>query len=181
MANGRYERVGRRLVRHGAVIDDYIDTVSLPDGRTEDWDYIDHVGAAAVVAVRDDGKILMVRQWRNPIQDEMLEIPAGKLNYRGEPSIEAAGRELEEETGYKCDHLIPLLQFRSTVAFCGEKIDIFLAQHMSKGEQHLDDDEFLNVEAWDLDQLLDMIYNGTIQDGKTIAGILAYSCRYASK
>lgn len=177
MANGHYERIDRRLVRKGAITEIYEDTISLPDGRIERWDLVDHVGAAAVVAVRDDGKILMVRQWRNPNEEEMPEIPAGKLDARDEPTELAAARELEEETGYRAGTLTRLITFRPTVAYSSEKIDIYLATNLTKGEQHLDDDEFLNVELWDAADVERAIYDGTIEDGKTIAGVLAYLYR----
>lgn len=177
MANGHYERIDRRLVRKGAITEIYEDTISLPDGRIERWDLVDHVGAAAVVAVRDDGKILMVRQWRNPNEEEMPEIPAGKLDARDEPTELAAARELEEETGYRAGTLTRLITFRPTVAYSSEKIDIYLATNLTKGEQHLDDDEFLNVELWDAVDVERAIYDGTIEDGKTIAGVLAYLYR----
>ena len=180
MANGIYERIARRLIRKGAVVDEYVDTISLPDGRTEEWDFIDHKGAAAVVAVRSDGKLLMVRQWRNTMERETLELPAGGRLSREEPTIETAGRELSEETGYTAGHLELLLNYRSTVAFCNELIDIYLATDLTPGEQHLDDDEFLNAEAVDLDDLLKMIYSGKIEDGKTIAGIMAYAYKLKS-
>lgn len=177
MANGHYERIDRKLVRTGAITEIYEDTISLPDGRTEKWDLVDHVGAAAVVAVRDDGKILMVRQWRNPNQEEMPEIPAGKLDARDEPTELAAARELEEETGYRAGSLERLITFRPTVAYSSERIDIYLATQLTKGEQHLDDDEFLNVELWSAEDVVRGIYDGTIEDGKTIAGVLAYLYR----
>lgn len=174
MANGHYERIDRKLVRTGAITEIYEDTISLPDGRIERWDLVDHVGAAAVVGVLDDGRILMVRQWRNPNQQEMPEIPAGKLDARDEPTELAAARELEEETGYRAGTLRKLLTFRPTVAYSSERIDIYLATDLTKGQQHLDDDEFLNVELWTTEALERGIYDGTIEDGKTIAGVLAY-------
>ena len=94
-----YNRVGRELIRKGAIIDYYQDTIKLPDGREEKWDFIDHKGAAAVVPVKEDGKILMVRQYRNALERYTLEIPAGGLSGADEPTAVAAARELEEETG----------------------------------------------------------------------------------
>ena len=174
MADGKYERTDRALIHQGAILDYYCDTMSLPDGQTEKWDFIDHKGAAAVVAQREDGRILMVRQWRNTLERETLEIPAGGRKSREEPTMETAARELEEETGYHCDDLTLLLPFCSTVAFCNERIDIYAAGKLTPGKQHLDPDEFLNVEAYPLEDLLQMIREGRIMDGKTIAGLLAY-------
>ena len=96
------------------------------------------------VPVRSDGKILMVRQYRNALERMTLEIPAGKLDQPGEPGIECARRELEEETGYRSEELEWLLSLRTTVAFCNEKIEIFVARNLIPSCQHLDEDEFLN-------------------------------------
>lgn len=178
MANGKYERLERKLIHRGAVIDEYTDVMSLPDGSIQNWDLVDHVGAAAVVPVLPDGRILLVRQYRNPSEEEMLEIPAGKLDSRREPASAAAERELSEETGYTTDTLEHLLVFRPTVAYSNERIDIYLARDLRPGRQHPDPGEFLNLEAHQLDELLEQIYSGQIKDGKTIAGLLAYAWRY---
>ena len=175
----QYKRLGRELVAKGAIIDYYQDTMLIPNGNTAKWDLIDHKGAAAVVAVRKDGKILMVRQYRNALERETLEIPAGGLNGTEEPTEHAAMRELEEETGYQCDHLELINSIYTTVAFCNEKIDIYLARNLRPGKQHLDEDEFLNVEAYSPEELKQMIFECKIQDSKTICGILTYAARFA--
>ena len=172
------KRLDRTLVAHGAIIDYYQDTMQIPNGNVVKWDLIDHKGAAAVVAVKGNGKLLMVRQYRNALERETLEIPAGGLNGRGEPTIDAARRELEEETGYVCEELELLNSIYTTVAFCNEKIDIYLARDLKPGTQHLDEDEYLNVEEWELDDLLQMIFDGKIQDSKTICAILTYAVKY---
>lgn len=163
----------------GAIIDYYQDTMLIPNGNTEKWDLIDHKGAAAVVAVLEDGRLLMVRQYRNALERETLEIPAGGLNGREEPAAQAAQRELEEETGYVCGHMELLNTIYTTVAFCNEKIDIYLARNLKRGRQHLDENEYLNVEVHSLEELKQMIFEGRIQDSKTICGILSYAARYA--
>lgn len=172
------KRLERNLVAKGAIIDYYQDTMQIPNGNVVKWDLIDHKGAAAVVAVRGDGKLLMVRQYRNALERETLEIPAGGLNGREEPTMEAAARELKEETGYSSTDLELLTSIYTTVAFCNEKIDIYLARNLNSGEQHLDEDEYIDVEAWALDDLLQMIFHGKIQDSKTICGILTYAVKY---
>ena len=123
-----FKRISRDLVAKGAIIDYYQDTMQIPNGNIAKWDLIDHKGAAAVVAVREDGKLLMVRQYRNALERETLEIPAGGLNGREEPTDQAAMRELQEETGYHTDHVELLTSIYTTVAFCNEKIDIYLAR-----------------------------------------------------
>lgn len=173
------KRLERNLIAKGAIIDYYQDTMQIPNGNVAKWDLIDHKGAAAVVAVRDDGKLLMVRQYRNALERETLEIPAGGLNGREEPTIEAAARELQEETGYRSEDLELLNSIYTTVAFCNEKIDIYLARNLTCGTQHLDEDEYIDVEAWDLDDLMQMIFESKIQDSKTICGILTYAAKYA--
>ena len=170
-----YKRIKRELVARGAIIDYYQDTMLIPNGNTEKWDLIDHKGAAAVVAVLEDGRLLMVRQYRNALERETLEIPAGGLNGREEPAAQAAQRELEEETGYVCGHMELLNTIYTTVAFCNEKIDIYLARNLKRGRQHLDENEYLNVEVHSLEELKQMIFEGRIQDSKTICGILTYA------
>ncbi len=174
-----YKRLKRDLVANGVLIDYYQDTMLIPNGNTAKWDLIDHKGAAAVVAVRDDGKLLMVRQYRNALERDTLEIPAGGLNGREEPTMDAARRELEEETGYTCGSMELLNSIYTTVAFCNEKIDIYLARELKKkGKQHLDEDEFINVEAYTLEELKQKIYDCQIQDSKTICGILTYASKF---
>ncbi len=174
----RFERIERKLVAHGNIIDYYHDVVKVPNGNIVTWDFIGHKGAAAVVPVREDGKILMVRQYRNALDRETLEIPAGGLNDPEEPGRQAAARELEEETGYSSDSLEPLISIRTTVAFCNEKIEIYVAKNLQKSQQNLDEDEFINVEAYTVEELCDMIYSGKIEDSKTISAIMSYKNKY---
>ncbi len=173
-----YRRINRELVAKGAVIDYYQDTMQVSNGNIAKWDFIDHKGAAAVVAVCEDGRLLMVRQYRNALERETLELPAGGLNYREEPTAEAARRELSEETGYTCKEVELLASIYTTVAFCNEKIDIYLARGLQPGEQHLDENEFINVEAYTVEELKQMIFDCKIQDSKTICGILTYAAKY---
>ena len=181
MADGKYERLSRRLIRKGIVIDEYVDTMSIPNGMVEEWDFIDHKGAAAVVPVLEDGRILMVRQYRNALERETLEIPAGGRTSREEPMLETAKRELSEETGYTSEHLERLLSLRTTVAFCNEAIDVYVATDLKPGEQHLDPDEFLNVVPCEVSDLMRRIYAGELQDAKTVSAILAYVNKYQIK
>lgn len=173
-----FKRLGRELVYKGAIIDCYKDTVQVPNGNIVKWDFIGHKGAAAVVPVTPEGKILMVRQYRNALDRYTLEIPAGGLNGVEEPTDLAAMRELEEETGYRTEAVKLLITIRTTVAFCNEKIDIYVADQLLPSHQNLDEDEFINVEAYEMSALEKMIYEGTIQDSKTISALLAYKNKY---
>lgn len=172
------KRMGRELAYQGTVLKVYKDHMKFSNGNTEDWDFIHHDGAAAVIPVTDDGKILMVKQYRNALERDTLEIPAGKLDDPDEEGIVCASRELKEETGYSSDDLEWLLTIRTTVAFCDERIEVFVARNLIPGEQHLDEDEFVDVKAYKLEELKGMIFEGKIQDSKTMAAILAYESKY---
>lgn len=172
------KRMGRELAYQGTVLKVYKDHMKFSNGNTEDWDFIHHDGAAAVIPVMDDGKILMVKQYRNALERDTLEIPAGKLDDPDEEGIVCASRELKEETGYSSDDLEWLLTIRTTVAFCNERIEVFVAKNLIPGEQHLDEDEFVDVKAYKLEELKEMIFEGKIQDSKTMAAILAYESKY---
>ena len=170
------KRIKRELVYKGSILDIYKDTMQLPNGKTEEWDYVAHrMGAAAVLPVLPDGRIVMVRQYRNALERETLEIPAGCRDSLTEDTLVSASRELEEETGYRSDDISFLISLKTTVAFCNESIDVYLAKNLVKGEQHLDDAEAIEVEIHSLDELCDMIYKGQLQDSKTVSAILAYS------
>lgn len=172
-------RVKRTLMHKGAIVDFYSDTMEMPDGKLVDWDLVHHrKGAAAVLPVLDDGKILMVRQYRNALERMTLEIPAGARDSVDEDTKICAARELEEETGYHSENLEFLLSLKPTVAYCDEFIDIYVARDLvATGEQHLDPNEYVEYVSCDLDELCEMIYAGTLQDGKTVAAILAYKNR----
>lgn len=171
------KRVGRKLVYQGAVIDMYQDDILTPAGKVVHWDFIGHKGAAAVVAVTGEGKLVMVRQYRNALDRETLELPAGARDYAGEPTRDCAFRELREETGYTAGKLEYLMTLRTAIAYCDELIDVYLATELSKGEQDLDEDEVVDVVELDLESLCRMVYEGQLQDAKTVAGIMAYKNR----
>lgn len=172
------KRLGRELVAKGTIISYYHDKIQVPNGKIVNYDTILHQGAAAVLPITNDGKLVMVRQYRNILDRITLEIPAGGLEGPDEPTIEAARRELEEETGYVCDNIEPLISIYPTVAYSNEKIDIYLATGLTKTAQNLDEDEYLNVEEWELDDIIPLIYDAKIQDSKTISAILAYKNKY---
>lgn len=173
-----YKRVNRTLISKGAIIDLYKDHMLITDEEKslhieEDWDFINHKGAAAIIAEDADGKILMVRQFRNSIDTYTLEIPAGGLNSDEDMAV-CAARELEEETGYRTEHVSHLMDFIATVAYSNEKIGIYYTDKLIKSVQNLDEDEYVEVEKYPLDDLVQMVYDGKIIDGKSIAAIMAY-------
>lgn len=174
-------RINRELKYKGTILEFYEDTIQVPNGNVVHWDFLKHNGAAAVIPITEDGKVIMVRQYRNALDRETIEIPAGCLDSPEEPSIKAAARELEEETGFRSNNLEFLISVASTVAFCNEKIDIFVAKNLIKAEQNLDEDEFVEVEEFTIDQLTEMIYSGKINDSKTIAAIMSYVNKYVNK
>ena len=171
-----HKRIDRKLEFEGKIVKFYSDTMQLPDGNTEVWDFIEHKGAAAIVPVKENGDVIMVRQYRNAPERYTLEIPAGALN-PGEDRKTAAVRELEEETGYRAGKVGHLFDLYRTVAFCNELIGIYYTEELTPAKQHLDPDEFLNVEVHPLNELIEMIMQGKIQDAKTIAALLAYNTK----
>ena len=147
-------------------MDVYSDTIETLDGNIAYWDYVEHrKGAAAVVPVTPEGRILMVRQYRNALDRYTIELPAGCRDSLTEDTKISAMRE-------------KMLSLKTTVAFCNEFIDVYLATDLKPGKQHLDPEEFIEVRAYDPEELLEKIYAGIIQDSKTVAGILAYCYRY---
>ena len=174
----KIKRIDRELKYEGSIVKVYMDEIELPDGKIAKWDFINHDGAAAVVPVTEDGKILMVKQYRNALDRYTLEIPAGKLDNKLEETKVCAARELEEETGYKAGKLELLITLRTWVAFTNEKIDVYVATDLTPTKQHLDEDEFIDVKAYELEELKEMIFHGELQDAKSISSILAYDVKY---
>ena len=148
------------------------------NGWIESWSITERSSIITGTPFRFRTGTSQVRQWRNALDRYTLEIPAGGLNGADEPPMLAAARELEEETGYHSENLTHLLSLRTTVAFCNEKIEIYVAQDLKPTHQHLDEDEFIDVYAYSVDELCEMIYSGKIEDGKTIAAIMSYKAKY---
>lgn len=170
------ERIGRKLVYKGSILDVYQDHMKAPNGKEEMWDFVSHrMGAACVLPVLEDGKILLVRQYRPALNRETIEVPAGCRDNVSEDTKICAQREMEEETGYCCNHIEKLLSLKSTVAFCDESIDVYLATELKPSKTNLDDMESIDVEIYELSELEEMIYSGKIQDAKTVAAIMAYA------
>ncbi len=164
-------RTGREVVYQGSVLKFCRDTIQTPDGRTEYYDFIDHSRAAACVAVDAAGRVLLVRQYREAIDRVATEIPAGGIN-RGETSLQAAARELEEETGYRAKRITPLISEITAIAYCNEVVDVFLAEELEKTSQHLDPDESIAPVFFTPDEFIREVAEGRIQDSKTIAAVM---------
>ena len=156
----------------GVVVHLFKDTVQLPNGHSATREVIRHIGAVGVVPVTDDGKVIIERKFRYPLNQVITEIPAGKLDSFTEDRLSAAKRELEEETGYTAKEWLELGDYYPAAAYCDERITLYLARGLELGTRHLDEDEFLNFEAVPLSQLVEEVMNGTITDGKTQVAIL---------
>ena len=169
-------RAMKKSIYKGKIIDLSVETVTLPNGATANLEVITHPGAAAVVPMKDDRTVVMIRQYRHAVGGFIYEIPAGKL-HRGEDPKDCAAREVEEETGYKVGRLEPLLSFLTTPGFTNEIIHIFVGRELSPGTQHLDADEILEIIEMPLDQAIVRINAGEIQDAKTIIGLQAVRLR----
>ena len=156
----------------GVILDVKRDTVALPNGHRTTREIIRHVGAVCVIPVTDDGRVVVERQYRYPIDRVITEIPAGKLDSKEEDRLHAAKRELYEETGVTADRWTDMGLYYGTPAYSDETITMYLAQGLHAGEQHLDDDEFLNVETVPLQELVEDVLSGKIPDGKTQIAVL---------
>ncbi len=180
----RLHRTDRKLASAGAVLEFYRDTMILPDGAEQTWDYVRHKkgGGACSVPVLPDGRILLIRQFRPAIDRATLELPAGAKDSAGEDPLQTAARELEEETGYRPSSMTKLARILTAVAWCNESTDIYLAEGLEKvAGQHLDEAEEIELCAFSLDDLCSRIYAGEIQDAKTVAGIMAYRSLLAKR
>ena len=170
--NLREIKIDGSEVFSGKLLHVFHDTVKLPNDHITGRDLIRHVGAVCVVPITADGSVIMERQDRYPVDEILWEIPAGKLDSKSEDKLEAAKRELREETGYSAERWIDLGFLYPTPAYSDEAIKIYIAKDLQKGEQDLDDDEFINVELIKLDKLVDMVMAGEIADAKTQLAIL---------
>ena len=161
-----------REIFDGRIMHVFEDTVELPDGHLASREYMRHVGAVCVVPLLDDGSVLLERQYRYPVGEVIVEIPAGKLNFKEENPREAAARELLEETGAVAGQLIELGRFLPACAYSDEDIHMYAAKEITFREQKLDEDEFLNVFTMPLEQAVDAVLAGEIPDAKTQTALL---------
>lgn len=158
-------------IYEGKVVALRIDTIELPDQKYSKREIVEHNGGVCVIARNEEGKLILVRQYRKAASKALYEIPAGKLEPNEEPR-ETGMRELKEETGYSAKSLKYLMEFYPTPGYCTEKIYIFEADELVPGEQSLDQNEYLDVHYFTLDEAFEMVQRGEILDGKTIIAIL---------
>lgn len=163
-------KVASEQVYVGGFIQVYKDKVRLPDGTNSTREYIKHPGAVAIMALLENGNLLMERQFRYAPNQEFIEIPAGKID-AGEAILKTAQRELLEETGYIAQHWQHLASAWPCIGFSDEKIDYFLAKGLSFQGRKLDEGEFLDVFEMTLDDALSAVKSGKINDSKTIVGL----------
>ncbi len=170
----KFKILNKRRIHKGHIVDFYEYDMQVPNGNQTQWDIISHKGAAAILPIEEDGRIIMVRQYRGAIDDLLLEIPAGGRDRIDEDFKDCAARELEEEIGYRSDDIRHLLDYHTAAAYTSEKIEIFYTRQLIPSHQNLDENEFVQIERYTLDELIRMIADGQITDGKSIAAIMAY-------
>ena len=161
----------RHIVHRGRVIQLVRETVTLDNGTTTDLDFIEHPGAAAIVAFTDAGEAVLVRQYRHALNGYIWEIPAGTLD-PGEAALDCARRELAEEAGFAAAHWQALGTITPVPSYSDERIQLFLATGLSAATGHLDADEVLDAHCLPLPEVTAMITRGEIQDAKSICALL---------
>lgn len=168
------ETLSTERLYDGAVVHLERSRVRLPNGHESVREVVRHVGAVCMLPLLENGDVLMERQFRYPHARVLWEIPAGKLNFKGEDFLAAAKRELYEETGCTADTWTPIGRLYTTPAFVDEVIEMYLAEGLrsADGQQHLDADEFLTVKKIHIETLCDMVMRGEIADAKTQVAVL---------
>jgi ADP-ribose pyrophosphatase len=164
-------KISSEKIYTGRVLSVERDIVELPNGKEASRDVIRHNGASAVVAISGDSEVLLVKQYRYPVEEILWEIPAGRRNSREESFYDCAVRELKEETGCTAEKMMRIGAIYPAAAYDDERVEIFLAMGLSQKEQKLDDDEFLTVEKVPFKKVLEMAAAGEIPDAKTQTGI----------
>lgn len=159
-----------KRIYEGRIINLRVDKVTVVSG-TSTREIVEHNGGSVIAAVTDDNKIIMVKQFRKPMESPILEVPAGKLDGDEDPA-DAALRELSEETGYTAGKLEKLTEFYPSVGYTTEVLHIYLATDLKPGACHPDENEVLEVTEMDLEEVYRMVMDGRIHDGKTIAAVM---------
>ena len=162
-----------QTIFEGRAVKVRIDTVQTADGRQTTREIVEHADCVAIVAVDADDNVLLVKQFRKPVEKELLEIPAGGID-DGEDAEAAVIREMQEETGFRPQRLEHLGGFYSTPGYCSEYLYLYLATDLTPGQLHAEDTEGIEVVRVPVAQIPDMVASGKIEDAKSIAGLLAY-------
>lgn len=168
-----YNVLSSKKVYDGKILKVFKDEILMPNGNAAVRETVEKHNASAIVPIDKDGNIIFVRQYRHAAKDMILEIPAGTFEDHEDP-YECALRELEEEIGYKAGGLTYVNWTYASVGMCNERIYLYIAKDLQRGTQNLDDDEFIEIERYSLEDALNMVFDGTIRDSKTVMGILAY-------
>lgn len=180
MSTLKETKLSSNIIFQGRLLDVRKDEVKLPNGKISTREWINHPGAVCCIPILPDGKIALIRQYRYPVQSEMIELPAGKLEKGEKPEV-CAVRELEEEIGYCTNKLTFLTHIHPAIGFANEKMWIYLAEELEKTESKLDDDEFLELIPTSLDDAVEMVWNGKTTDVKTIIGLLWVERHYRDR
>ena len=171
MSSFKETRLSTERIYKGRLLDVWKDKVELPNGKTSYREYIKHPGAVVIIPVLPDGKIGLIRQYRYPMGMEQIELPAGKLD-GSEPHLVTAGRELEEEIGYKAGSLTEVTEIHPCIGYSDEQMWIYLAEKLEATKTNTDQDEFIELLPTELDFAVEMVWSVKITDVKTIIGIL---------
>ena len=164
----------------GKIVNLEVDTIRLPSGATAIREVVHHPGGVTVVPVLDDGRLLLIRQFRYPIQKYIYELPAGKLD-SNQPPLETIKRELEEEAGFSAGSWVHECSFYTTPGISDEMIHLFTARELVPVRQQLEEGEHITVQALEFEACLQKLLSGEITDGKTILGLLWYQRKYDLK
>ncbi|WP_134683213.1 NUDIX domain-containing protein [Brevibacillus migulae] len=168
--------IASETIYEGKVITVKVDDVRLPNGKTAKREIVKHQGAVAVLPLTDDGKMVVVRQFRKALERTILEIPAGKLE-KGEEPLACAKRELEEETGYTAAHYEHLSSFYTSPGFADELLHVYVATGLKAGAMQPDEDEFVEVLELTLEEAHEKHRLGEIRDAKTVVALFAWENR----
>jgi len=171
------EMIDRDQLVDGVLLKVYRDRVRLPDGGESVREWIDHPGASAVVPELDDGRLVLVRQYRYPTGRTFIEVPAGKLDIPGEDPIEVAKRELEEETGWSAKTITPLGSLFAAIGYSNEVIHCFTARDLVPTARQTEPDEFIELVYVTFEEAIAMVVNGDICDMKSVAALLLANAR----
>jgi len=161
-----------RIIYEGKIIKVRVDRVLLPNNREATREVVEHPGAVSVIPIKD-GNVIFVKQFRKPVEEELLEIPAGKLE-KGEDINECVKRELQEETGYIAENIRYITSFYTSPGFSNEIMHLFVAENLKKTVANTDEDEFIEIEEIPIGSISDIIKMGKIKDSKTLIGLLYY-------